>query len=58
MSKRLTADQHLRNALVDLAKARDAEHDSGYAEDLQLLVDDVIRELRSRRALAIGREQE
>jgi hypothetical protein len=46
---RLTAEQHMRNALVDLAKARDAEPDGGYKLDIQILIDDLIAELRSRR---------
>ena len=47
---KLTATQHLSNALTDLIKARNAESDGGYKVDLQLLIDDVITELRTRRA--------
>jgi hypothetical protein len=49
MAKRLTVEQHLRNALVDFVKARETESGDG-ALDIQVIVEDVIRELRARRA--------
>ena len=49
MAGRLTATQHLRNALTHMVKARNAEQDGGYREDIQMMIDDLITELRSRR---------
>lgn len=49
---RLTAVQHLQRALTDLVKARNAEPDGGYKDDIQVIIDDVLTELRTRRAPA------
>jgi hypothetical protein len=54
---RLTAVQHLKNALTDLVKARNAEPDGGYKDDIQVLINDVLTELRGRRALPNRRKQ-
>jgi hypothetical protein len=48
---RLTAVQHLQRALTDLVQARNAEPDGGYKDDIQVLIDDTITEIRARRGV-------